>query len=331
MTTIAVVDDQATSRQLLTKLITGLEPNANVMVYDKAAELLTVLDGLELDMLFVDYSMPGINGVELIKKFRRAPQRRDIPIVLVTISEEDDIRLEALEAGATEFLNKPYNFAEFRARTRNLLTLRRYQLGLRDRARYLEQRIADAAVEKERCEQAALRRLLRLMAAYQNTETSQLERFGQTAHDLATACGLDATLCHDMNLAAPLSLIGRAIGTAPLQAEAQGFDGEAIFDNGQSSGMQLTALLHSHRDEKFDGTGQPNGLKGEQIPLPSRVAHTVDALENILRTSSTTLAKALTELSQLSGQWLDPACVNALISIESTLAKRYPTTDNDPA
>ncbi len=160
MPAILILDDQATSRQLLRKLLESTEPDAQVVGFADGHEALEWLRHEPVDLVLADYSMPAMDGLTFTRRFRRLPQHRDVPLIFVTISDEKEVRLDALEAGATDFLNKPVDHYELQARSSNLLKLRRYQLNLKDRAADLESRLAKATTSSTRQASAAAKLLL---------------------------------------------------------------------------------------------------------------------------------------------------------------------------
>jgi two-component system cell cycle sensor histidine kinase PleC len=117
------------------------------------------------DLIITDFKMPDLDGAEFIRRFKTQDTAADVPVIVITAYEDKDLRYRALEAGATDYLLSPVDHHEFRARSRNLLTLRRQQKLLKERALSLEEKI----VVEERRHRDALRqsheRLLRVIDA----------------------------------------------------------------------------------------------------------------------------------------------------------------------
>jgi PAS domain S-box-containing protein len=150
---IVIVDDRLTNLTILERLARSLGDEVVVETFDRPVDALANAEHRIPDLLVTDLKMPDLDGVELIRRFRTLPGCAEVPIVAVTSSEDRDLRLEALGAGATDFLHSPVDLEEFRVRARNLLTLRRQQLLLAIRASTLEEKI----IEEQHRHQAALR------------------------------------------------------------------------------------------------------------------------------------------------------------------------------
>jgi CheY-like chemotaxis protein len=125
MSSIVVVDDQRASRRVISKLASTVEPGAFVTEFANPLEALSHLSKHTPDLLITDFSMPFIDGAELIRRFRGMPECGDVPAVVVTAHQNPEFRRLSFEAGTTDYLSLPLNYDEFRLRSRNLLALRR--------------------------------------------------------------------------------------------------------------------------------------------------------------------------------------------------------------
>ncbi len=135
--TVVILDDVAaslTSMRLLVERIGG----CRVEPFSDPARCLEWSAGHPVDLVLLDHFMPGMSGLEFLNRFRALPGRAEVPVVMVTSSEDRTVRYDALRAGATDFLTKPADFVELTARIGNMLALRRSQQELAERARRLE-------------------------------------------------------------------------------------------------------------------------------------------------------------------------------------------------
>ncbi|MDE2229173.1 MAG: response regulator [Alphaproteobacteria bacterium] len=142
--TVVIVDDRATNLKILERLARSLD-QVEVRLFDHPQRALDDAAKAPPDLVLTDFNMPDLDGAAFIRRFREIAACVDVPVIVVTAYEDRDLRYQALEAGATDFLLSPVDHHEFRVRSRNLLTLRRQQLLLRARASSLEEKIvADA-------------------------------------------------------------------------------------------------------------------------------------------------------------------------------------------
>jgi two-component system, cell cycle sensor histidine kinase PleC len=151
--TIAIVDERLTNRKILERLARSLGEGLAVATHERPSALLAAAAKKPPDLVVTDVKMPELDGVEFIRRFRALAGCAEVPIIAVTTSEDRELRLKALEAGATDFLLSPVDHHEFRVRSRNLLMLRRQQLLLAARASSLEEQM----IVEERRHRDALR------------------------------------------------------------------------------------------------------------------------------------------------------------------------------
>ncbi len=142
MPQIIVIDDRVTNRALLARLSAALAPNAAVRDFPGPVDALAWCAVNTPDLVVTDFKMPGMNGAEFIRRFREDARHREVPLIVVTAYEDREFRYEALAAGATDYLLSPVDRQEFQARCQNLLTMRKQQLIIMDRARMLEIELA---------------------------------------------------------------------------------------------------------------------------------------------------------------------------------------------
>jgi diguanylate cyclase (GGDEF)-like protein/PAS domain S-box-containing protein len=153
MALIVILDDRTTNRKIFSKLAASIEPGVTVRSFGDPAEALAWLKHNTPDLIVTDFKMPVMDGAEFIRRFRAQPNGAEIPVIVITVYEEREFRLRALEAGATDFLNSPVDHQEFITRARNLLKLRKQQIQLATRADNLAKELKDS----ERSREEALR------------------------------------------------------------------------------------------------------------------------------------------------------------------------------
>jgi PAS domain S-box-containing protein len=163
--TVVIIDDRITNLKILERLAASLDEEVVVRTFSNPRLALAAMVEEPPDLIITDFKMPDLDGADFIRLFKAQDAAAEIPVIVITAYEDKDLRYRALEAGATDYLLSPVDHHEFRARSRNLLTLRRQQILLKERALSLEEKIAT----EERRHQDALRhsheRLLRVIDA----------------------------------------------------------------------------------------------------------------------------------------------------------------------
>ena len=333
---IVIVDDQASARTMLRHIVQDIGPQLAVHDFgDPDAALEWCNENLP-DLLLLDYRMPGMDGLELARAFRRPLRNRDVPIVLVTVVGDEPIRQAALDAGVIDFLVKPIRPRELRARCRNLLQLRRQSESVKQRALSLEQRLLASMHEVEERERETLSRLARAIELRDSGTSAYLERMARIAGLIAEGMGLSEDQVRVIELAAPLHDIGKiAIPDALLmkpgpldEAERKLMQthpriGYELLQDSHNRFIQAGARIALHHHERFDGTGYPDGLAGHDIPLEARVVTAADVFDALISPRpykpAWTIEAALDYLREQSGKLFDPDCVSALLREEPRL------------
>jgi two-component system response regulator RpfG len=325
---VLVVDDESTGRSILTKIIQQAEKDISVEAFDNPLEALKWLDKNHPDLIITDYRMPGINGVEFIKKIRKKDNCHDIPIMMITVVSEKEVRYDALDAGATAFLTRPIDQIECRTSCRNLLKLHEQQSIIQDRADWLARQVEVATQQIVAREKETLIGLAKA-GEYRDEDTGfHVVRMAKYAREIASALGLSEEECDEIEYAAPLHDIGK-IGTPdrillkPGKFEPDEWTimkqhttiGHSILSNSQSRYMQTGSIIALNHHEKFDGTGYPSGISGKNIPLVARIVSVADVYDALVSTrpykQPWSNSEAQNHLEKYSGTQFDPICVEA--------------------
>jgi len=260
------VDDEVLHRAFLKDT---LETEGHTVVAVGSAEAaLEVLATLRPDLLLVDVVMPGMDGFELCRLLKRREATRLVPLVLVTGLRACEDRIRGIEAGADDFLSKPVQIPELLARARSLVLLKRYT----DQLEHAE---------------AVLYSLARGVEARDPALEGHCERLAHYTVAMGEALGLDPEALEALRRGALLHDIGKigipdAILLKPGALTEDEWEvmrqhpviGERICLPLKSLAMVLPIIRHHH--ERRDGSGYPDGLQGQSIPVTARVLQTVD-------------------------------------------------------
>lgn len=282
----------------------------------------------QFDIVLVDYVMPRMNGIEVMEALRSSDAYKLVPIIMITSDIDSKLRLQAIEAGATDFLNKPFDWIELQARVRNLLDLRRAQLNLADRARLLASKVDEATRHLVEREEELIWRLARAIEYRDGTTGEHISRVATISRLIAQALGFDVARARTIYLAAPLHDIGK-IGVSDLILQKPGRlsademntmrrhvgIGCHILENGSSDLIRVAELIAGAHHERWDGTGYPNRLAGAAIPIEGRIVAVADVFDALCSErpykEAWPLDKARAEIHACAGTHFDPACVEA--------------------
>ena len=330
---IYIVDDQLTPRLVLAELIQSMDPSVTVESFDSAKVALAESAFHPPELLITDYRMPDMDGIDLIKSFRRLPNCADVPIIMVTSHNDRTIRNDALIAGATDFLSKPVHPVECNARCTNLLTMHRQHLMIKRRATWLQTKVVKATQSVRHSEIETLRLLARA-GEYRDEETGDhVGRMAKYSRCLAEALLLDNEQCKIIEHAAPMHDIGKigipdSILLKPGKLTAEETEtmqqhttiGYDMLRDSQSKYVQMGAIIARSHHEAYDGSGYPQGLRDKDIPLPARivaVADIYDALTNKRAYKEAWTHESAKEyLIKQRSKLLDPECVDAFLHMK---------------
>lgn len=327
---IVIVDDQPSARTILRQIVTGIGPRLEVHDFSEPHAALEWCNAHTPDLLLLDYCMPGMDGLELAKAFRRHTRNRDVPIVMLSVVGDEPIRQAALEAGVIDFMVKPIRPRELHARCRNLLHVRQQSESDKQRVLSLEQRLLASMHEVGKRERETLSRLARAVEMRDTGTTGCLERMAQIAGMIAEGLGMSEEQIHVIELAAPLHDIGKiAIPDELLMKQGPLDDDERkrmqlhaeigyeLLRDSHNRFIQAGAGIARHHHERYDGSGYPDGLAGEGIPIEARVVAVADILDSLISPSPYKRAREMDEalafIEAQSGKMLDPHCVQALL------------------
>lgn len=327
---IVVVDDAQINVTLISHFIRRIDDCASVEFTDPRKGLAWCIENIP-DLLIVDYMMPEIDGIEFIRRFRASPGREDIPVLMVTANDQIEIRHQALEAGANDFLTKPIDKAEFMARVRNMLSLRRSQRKLENYAADLAQKVKEATAEILARERETIIRLSKAADSRDPETGAHILRMSHFSKLIAANLGMSED-DQDMLLeAAPMHDIGKVgipdnILLKPGRLDVAEFEimkrhsilGYEILNGSQSAMLQAAAQIALAHHEKYDGSGYPNGLVGDAIPLFARICAVGDVFDALTSERPYKKAweddKAIALLREGAGTHFDPACVAAFLA-----------------
>ena len=295
--TVLAVDDDDMNLEMLDIMLSELD--CRIL---KAANGQQALDFLGseplIDVVLLDLEMPVMDGYETIKRIKQNQNWREIPIIVVTAGTNEVTRTLAL--GANDFIAKPYNPEELRLRVMNHVRSKK----LSDLARNMNTVLEREVVKKTAALQKALdfsqeteyEISIRLgkAAEFRDQETGMhTRRISELANHLGKLAGLTADLCEILRKASPLHDVGKIgipdkILLKPGKLEVDEFEimkqhatigGEILADSDLYPLLSAGLIIALQHHEKWDGSGYPQGLRGEEIDIFARIVAIVDVFD----------------------------------------------------
>lgn len=349
---IAIVDDEATNIKVLRKYlqIAGYQDFVTTTV---AGDSLSLIRRDKPDVVLLDVMMPEVSGLEILQSIRAIDETRHIPIIILTAATTDDTRRQALELGATDFLAKPVEVSELLPRVRNALVIKAHHDHLREYADRLREEVASRTRELTHTRQEVVHCLARA-AEYRDNETGRhVLRVGKYVGVIAREMQVDPDFVELLELAAPLHDVGK-IGIPDevlrkpgkltpdefslMQSHAglgrkvfecisvQEWDvfrshteiGQKIFGSPQSPLLTLAARIALTHHERWDGSGYPLALSGENIPLEGRITAVADVFDALSSRRpykpAFPLEKCLEIMKAERGRHFDPRVLDAFLN-----------------
>lgn len=333
---IVSIDDNENNLFLIEAMCEDMDLNV-VSFLDPLEALMYVIKN-DIDMIIIDYMMPNLNGLEFIQEYRK--KNTDIPILMITAAGDDKIHKDAFAAGANDFLSKPVNSALFEVRVINLLTSYENRMLLKDEAKLLQKEIEKATTNLINREHETLS-ILGKTAEYKDPETaSHVSRVSYYSKMLAREYGLSEEEQDLIFYASPFHDLGKVgiedkILLKPGKLDNDEFNtmknhaniGYEILKDSNSQYLKVGAIIALNHHEKFDGSGYPNGLKGDEISIYGRIVSIADVFDALTSNrpykKAWTFDDALDLLKKESGHHFDPKIVKLFVDNIEEVSKIY--------
>jgi putative two-component system response regulator len=329
---ILMVDDEESNLELLRRI---LEPVGFTDLTDTTDPFRVLPFCLERqpDLVLLDIAMPGKDGFEVLAEIRAVwGEEEYLPVLVLTSDHSPDTKRRALSAGAQDFLNKPLSPAEVRLRVRNLLVTRFLHLALVDHNRRLEEKVRERTAELLEAHEQVLARLARA-AEYRDDETGEhTRRVGRLSSAIAGELGMNPDEVSLLERVAPLHDLGKIgipdeilLHPGPLTLEQTmvmrshtEIGGDLMGGSGIPLLDMAEEIARTHH-ERWDGTGYPLGLSGENIPISGRIVAVADSFDAVTHRRPYKPAwnpeDGWWEIARKAGADFDPGVIDAFTKV----------------
>ena len=329
---ILVVDDDLASLNVLMRTLqrSGF---LNLHGVCEARGILRAVVDFQPDVVLLDLHIPGVDGIELIYDIAALQGRRNyLPVLVLTGDSSGEVRDAALAAGARDFLTKPYDSGEVLLRVRNLIDTRLLHVELQRQNAALSERFESRTEELEAAKVEILERLARAADFRDDSSYGHTTRVGELASLIAAELDHSEAEIEQIRIAARLHDIGKIGLTdsilmkpgplAPaefLAQEKHTLIGANILAGSRFPVLRLAEQIAIAHHERWDGTGYPHGLRGEEIPVCARIVSVADVFDALTHVraykSAWRVEDALAEIVHQSGAMFDPAVVDAFLRV----------------
>jgi putative two-component system response regulator len=339
---ILLVDDEERNLRLMKLLLTSF--GYDVLTASNGREALEKVHDIPPDVILLDIMMPQIDGFEVAKQLKREEETKIIPIVMVTALNEVEDRVKALEAGADDFLNKPVDKTELRARVQSLVKVKAFNDYMRNYQKELEAEVAKRTIQLrqalKRLKEVSLESICHLCRAaeYRDENTgNHIKRMSHYTCAVARKMGLNKQIVENLLYTAPMHDAGKIgipdhILLKPGELNEKEWEimkqhtiiGAEILAGSDAKFIKLAQTIALTHHEKWDGSGYPKGLKGSKIPLVGRITAVADVFDALTsrrpyRIRPFSLEEAFDYIKGERGRQFDPEVVDAFFAAKDEI------------
>jgi putative two-component system response regulator len=346
---ILIIDDEELVIRVVRRFLVS-DGYQNFTTITDPRQALAEIDRVQPDVVLLDIMMPNVTGLDLLRVRQKVPRLQPIPFIILSATSDNQVKRQALELGATEFLGKPVDPSDLILRVQNALIVKHHYDYVSNYANKLEVQVRQRTQQIERSREQIIHCLARA-AEYRDNETGDhVLRVGKYCAVIADQLGFSEEYCRQISLAAQLHDVGKigipdsvllnpgklsneefgvmkehcALGSQIMEplasadaerirrhAEMGGF----IMDGVDSPMLELATTIAKTHHEKWDGTGYPHQLKGGEIPIEGRICCVADVFDALCSERpykpSFPLRKCLEIMLSERGTRFDPTVVDA--------------------
>jgi putative two-component system response regulator len=324
---VLAVDDTATNLAMLKAI---LRDECDLATSNSGEDALRRMEeGAPPELVLLDIGMPGLDGLEVCRRMKRDPRLHKVPVIFITAHGDIADEAAGFEAGAVDYIAKPFSASVVRARVRT-------HLALADQRRSLENEVLTRTKELKRSRLEIIRRLGRAAGYRDDDSGMSIIRVSHYAAMLGRAIGLDEETVDTLFHAAPLHDIGKiGIPESILRKPGALNDeewrtmkehttiGALIIGKHEDPLLEMARIIAWTHHEKWDGGGYPQGLEGEDIPLAGRIVAVADVFDSLTSVRPYKGAwetdKTFELIRKAAGTHFEPRLAEAFLALEDDI------------
>jgi putative two-component system response regulator len=343
--TILIVDDEPANIKLLERML-SMDGYSKIIATNDPRQTGRLYQQHQCDLVLLDIRMPHMSGFEVLAELKQISEAPPL-VVMLTAQTSHEYRLRALTDGARDFIGKPFDRAELLARVANMLEMHLLQKQVREHNQILEQRVRERTAELYDTRLEIVRRLGRAAEFRDNETGMHIIRMSKISALIGQSYGLEIDQCEMLLNASPMHDIGKIgipdhVLLKPDKLSPEEWEvmkthariGADILAGHESELMEMARVIALTHHEKWDGSGYPQGLAGEDIPLPGRIvalADVFDALTSVRPYKKAWSVDASVKfIEENKGRHFDPRLVDVFTqSLDGIIeiSKQYPDQD----
>ncbi len=335
---ILAVDDNILNIQILKKILSSAG-FINITSTTDPTQVLSLYQEIKPDLILLDINMPKMDGFAVMAQLSALNPDDYLPILILT-AEEESVRFKALQSGGKDFLHKPYDRLEVVLRSHNILQVRLLYKQIKNHNLSLEDQVSGRTKELKDTRLDVVHRLAGAAELKDATTGAHIQRMSLYCQVLAQAIGFSKEQAELVLTASPLHDIGKiAIPDAILlktgKLEPHEFEvikthttlGAKILSGSNSVFLRMAETIALTHHEKWDGSGYPHKIKGDDIPTVGRICAVADVFDALTSDrpykKAWSFEEAVAEIHKGMGSHFDPKLVQAFLDIRKDIESIY--------
>ena len=334
---VLAVDDEEQIRNMIKNVLSDFD--YEIFLAKDGTEALETVEEVSPDVILLDIQMPGMTGIEVTKALKQNDKTKIIPVVILSGLHDVDYRIEALEAGADDFLSKPPVIQELITRVKTLVQVKKYNDHMIDHQKELQDQIEKKTKQIKDTSLETVYRLSRA-AEFRDEDTGDhIKRLSHLAASLYQKLGRTESEVEAIQYASIMHDVGKigvpdTILLKPGKLDAKEWElmklhttiGGKILEGSSSKFLLFGESIALTHHEKWDGSGYPKGFRGKEIPITGRVIAVVDVFDALTskrpyRRDPFSVGEAFNIIGKGKGTHFDPEIVDTFLSMRNEIIK----------